>query len=98
MSKIKELLAKPESWAQGSLARNRRGEAVGPSDESACCFCLWGAVVRCYPERSQYCDVLDALHAAIEARVGKRLSLVSFNDRSETTHADILAVVERAGV
>ena len=35
-----------KSWTQGSAARNRAGHMVHATQETACCWCMAGALVR----------------------------------------------------
>lgn len=38
------LLTEPTAWTRGTLARDSRGADVGPNDDEAACWCLWGAL------------------------------------------------------
>jgi hypothetical protein len=95
--KVKELLKDPSAWTQGVYARDAAGARVDPQDEKACRFCLLGAVRRCYPAEGRS-EVYLKLALAVAARTGKTAWFSDFNDDKATTHADILAVVEQAGV
>jgi len=46
--KVKELLSDESKWTRNAYARNRYGESVLPSDPEATCFCLSGAIDKCY--------------------------------------------------
>ena len=48
--KPSELLSSPEKWCQGSNARDIHGDSCDIFFERAACFCVIGAVLRCWPE------------------------------------------------
>lgn len=81
----KALIDTPEKWIRGAF-RNAHG------------YCLLGAVrevaARKAPEACWYdSKMLDALWAHIP---GPYANPVGFNDRPNTTHADIMALFDRA--
>lgn len=45
LTQLRYLLGNPERWTRNTLARNLEGEAVSPLDESACGWCLSGALI-----------------------------------------------------
>src|SRR5690349_9172155 len=48
----RELIADPERWTQGTVARIKYGEDRMPTDEDACQFCAIGALARVAPDQS----------------------------------------------
>lgn len=59
--KVSELLATPARWTQGTMARNDRGQPVYPDSKSAVCWCLVGAVAKCYTSHSDHIRVMGKL-------------------------------------
>jgi len=99
-------IEKPEKWCQGEYARNALGQLDQPDNDTACSFCAEGAVLRAYSlENQKSAGAVDILHSA-EARGFLRMalrerteladSLSVFNDLPTTTHADIIALFDRA--
>lgn len=46
--KIKELFTDETKWTQGALARTKKGNIIGALEDNAVCWCLQGAVLKCY--------------------------------------------------
>lgn len=99
--KVKELLADPNAWTQGAMARGADGGAVTPVGSSsvpACKWCLLGAVAKCYHDRPILGgQVIRAIHQAISKLDGAG-SLVMWNDAPGRTHAEVLALVTELNV
>lgn len=87
------LIENPKNWTQKTFARDILGDCVWPTNEAACAFCAYGAMVRastslCSPNRmpNETEIVMDA-----------RRHLERFTDRrgyaSITTFNDFLGVV-----
>ncbi len=49
--KVQELLTR-ETWIQGDFARNKDGKVTHELDDDAVCFCLWGALTKCYGDEA----------------------------------------------
>lgn len=92
----RKLIEKPENWTKGAHARDSEGVDVWPDDSSSVCFCASGAVR------------LASSGSALELFIGQKMleeclppslgydQIPSFNDAPETTHADVLALFDRA--
>lgn len=94
MPKIKELLSEPSSWTQHVIARDSNGERVAAFDKSATCFCLYGAVRRCYSSDSRLeTEVWSKLMNMIDNR-----DPIGWNDAPERTHAEVLELVTRLDI
>ena len=50
--KVKDLLSDESRWTQFCFARNENREECGPRDPEAVCWCLSGAIVKCYADKS----------------------------------------------
>lgn len=86
----KSLIADPAHWLKGNIA-----------DPDDTCFCAYGAI--CFAPRGRWFSSddagLNALTAAIPAGFvsdGSKLKLALYNDHPDTTHADIMALFDRA--
>lgn len=75
LKKVRERLAR--GWTQNAMARTAGGIATDPTDPSATCWCLVGAIyVELISERSRALQLEDAILGAVGGR-----SLTRFNDR-----------------
>lgn len=85
--KARELLAEPGRWTQETAARDAAGLPVGATSDAAVCWCLIGALDA----------VRDGTTALAQLRRTLGCSSVSaWNDAPERTHADVLALLDRA--
>lgn len=46
---LQQYRARPDSWTQFLVARDRFGDPAAPDDGAAQCWCLNGMLFRCYP-------------------------------------------------
>lgn len=84
--KIKELLTDSSKWTKGSLAKTETNCYVSPSHTQAVCWCLLGAIFRCYKETE----------LEISAKIFKTLginSITDWNDSPERTFDEVKALV-----
>lgn len=79
--KAYELLDSPERWTQFVPARNSAGEVVKAKAPDAVCWCIMGAIVRCYPKgkRNMFEDFCNKV----------RCDLSQWNDRPERTWEEV---------
>jgi len=102
---MRELLATPEKWTQGVEARDAEGRSVSPlmRTHNATCFCLEGAYVRVLNDVYNSADpvvrsamvISDHLVTFNKFLPEGFVALSFFNDAPTTTHADILAFLDR---
>lgn len=89
----KALIDAPEKWTREAFARNAQG--VPTILRKATCFCALGAldfaghVALAYDESAE-----DLLKDAVPTRFMN--SITAFNDHPDTTHADVMALFDRA--
>src|SRR6266853_5063736 len=88
----RELIEKPEAWCKFELAR-MGSVPVWSGSEDATCFCALGAIVRLLGSATYGSPVEDALDSAVP---GGFACASDFNDAPTTTHADVLALYDRA--
>lgn len=89
--KIKELLSDKSKWTQKVNARDYKGFEVGALYEEATCFCLSGALVKCYTF-SQRREIADKLHQALPC------NFVDWNDAPEREFEEVKALIEKLNV
>ena len=90
---VLDLLTDPKRWTKGTLARDDRGVPTCVDDPKAVCWCLMGALHKCYLS-GNYADAIERLANVLTA-MGIP-SLVAFNDHPDTTHAMVLHALQRA--
>lgn len=96
--KVKELLSDESKWCQRALARvdkENEASAISPRSLKATCWCLEGAIVRCYPTHAARIMAEGRIKNALN---GDWIYVSSFNDSEATTFADIQRVLELADV
>ena len=86
------LIASPESWIKDNSAQDANGVPVGTFYEGACKFCTVGAITCASGE-----TLTETRASILRAHLPKPFdNLVNFNDHPDTTHADVLALFDRA--
>lgn len=90
--KPSELIATPDKWTKGEMAKDADGFPVFSTQDSAVCWCLLGAINRA-------CGI-DANRVVIFNKLGfKKINeLTDWNDAPERTHSDVLARLKGAGL
>lgn len=90
------------SWTQGALARDAEGHVVSWRSPKAVRFCLVGGIERVLRDRatdgSPMCGAVHRwrhLHDSLGAFMGEQ-DLSTWNDAPGRTHADVLALIDRA--
>jgi hypothetical protein len=93
--KARALIATPEKWTKGALARDAGGigyrtdDVVG--DRTFACYCAEGACVAATPEiflaRRAYDELCKFTNGPL---------VYEFNDSPATTHDDVLALFDTA--
>lgn len=94
MLKIKELISEPSKWTQHVIAKDSKGERVTAHDQSATCFCLYGALRRCYSSNTR-------LETEIWSRlvnIAPNRDPIGWNDAPERTHSEVLELVTRLDI
>ena len=99
LQNARNLIKLPEFWTQGCLARRANGLPVFYRDETACRWCMAGAVLReraVFPDSGQ--EALAAIGAAINVRRSAitPMAIAAFNDEPGLPHSEVLAVFDDA--
>lgn len=102
----KAKIASPAVWCKGAFAKTADGGTVSKrpgidtwDNPRACQWCAWGAiknVVSGGADARLESHALATLSSGISKYTGKLSGVVSFNDRSTTTHADVMAAFDKA--
>lgn len=92
--KVKELLSDESKWTRKAYARDSHGVMIEPRSPSACCWCISGAIERCYQSYAKASEVSEKIKRHLP--FGK--TSIDFNDDPATTFADIRRVLELADV
>lgn len=94
---VGKLLSDPKRWTKGCFARNRKGKEVEPERrKAAVCFCVLGAVRAEYDDPDEGRLAKNKLRDALGVAFNMEISF--WNDAPTTTHADLMAVLEKTGV
>lgn len=100
--KIQQLLATPDKWTKGALARTKEGvptfellaecttEYNMTNHPEAVCWCLKGAAVKCYPDN--YNEICAKIRNYTNGGVW------TWNDLEGTTFQDIRELVEKLNI
>lgn len=94
LTAARALLEKPEAWCQGQSAKDAKGKRVRWESDAACSWCVLGAVSRALGHKWTPMDYSAAV-TALGAQT-RPFSPQGWNDRSERTHADVLALFDKA--
>lgn len=97
----KALIGVPERWTKNKEARDAKGRETSPFSENAVCWCSAGALMRVTPNTSLPVRYRRGAEAMLDSEAPKTRSFsrgpyIAFNDRRTTTHADIMALFDRA--
>lgn len=98
LSATRNLLSDPKAWIKGAYANRDDAWITGApawANPNAHCWCLSGAAQRSGAKLLPKQDEPDAF-GFIERAIGEGALIPEFNDDPSTTHADVLAVLDRA--
>ena len=85
--KLTELLSDKSKWTTKAWARDAEGTPCLISSESAVCFCLSGAISRCYKDNP------FVLGTAIGTAISLVPNITDFNDTS--SYEEVFAVAKK---
>lgn len=94
LRKARAKIEKPESWTRYTRARDRSGVCVDPCDERAVSFCSFGAIEAVAPRQLVRTLCFIALERALSGT--RERDPRDWQDEAETSHADVLALFDRA--
>lgn len=87
--KAHELISEESKWTKGVYARDEYNKPVSVASDFGVCFCITGAVKKCYPLHEQS-DILKKIRNAIDLKYPQKhehvlheTSIVRFNDEHD---------------
>jgi hypothetical protein len=87
--KIHELLSDETKWTQNVHARDKDGHPLWSSHPQAVCWCLMGAVDKCYPGTNRVGELI----------VSKiKMPIDEWNDLLERTYEDVYSLVKNLDI
>jgi hypothetical protein len=91
---VGRLLKTSKQWTQGTNARTKKGPGnqCDPDSEKAKCWCLFGAVLKCYGDSNERWAAVTRLETAL----GR--TLPSWNDKSGRKFSQVRKLLEATGV
>lgn len=91
------LIETPAQWLQGTYAQTAAGLYVSSFSQNAVCFCSVGAAKAAsgIDDGFTYLDVTAALRKALRT-IGWTDGVIAYNDDDSRTHAEVLAVWDKA--
>lgn len=100
LKKAKKIISNPVNWTKYRLAKTEDFVSVEPMSEDAFCFCSIGAVEKALDGEDyspEYVNALNCLNLVVKQKNKKNCDTVSsFNDKSSTTHDDIMKLFDDA--
>lgn len=93
--KIKDLLTDECKWTKGHAAIDKNGNETSPTRESAVCWCLSGAIDKCYGSGNS--DELLRVVIKIIEKIQTNYILV-WNDHKKRTFKDIKQLLEELDI
>ena len=96
LRRAKELLSDPAKWTKGAMARGTWGVSCGVAFVGADCFCANGALLSLYRGTGECTASGASLWLSAAAQKLGFENVTAMNDAAGTTHADIMALYDRA--
>lgn len=94
--KVHKLLSSPDRWTQGVYARTAEGEECRINDEKAVCWCIYGAINKCYSVPGDREKAYERVRLALPEGEGGLVSI--FNDAPERTYEEVYTLVKELDV
>ncbi len=89
---VKAVIADPAHWTQLAAARDADGRSISTDSPDAVCFCLWGAVVKSFPDKDDRSIVTTRLMDRCKEITGE--GFIGFNDTHP--HELVMAFIDHA--
>jgi hypothetical protein len=86
--KAHELLNDASKWTKEAFARNAEGKECSPQNHSATCFCLLGAVRRCYADGIECSIKQEKIRVAVK-KISDGFRTTDWNDHKDRTFEDV---------
>ena len=102
LSRALSIITNPDNWTKEAYARNENDEMVLPENPKAVKYCLLGAIRKSAEELypTEYSLITTNAEVEITKVLTKHMhnptSVGCFNDHEETTHEDVIYVIQTA--
>lgn len=98
LRRARERISDPARWCKGAFSSNAMGQRCvdGPTASGARAWCASGSVLAEHADNVGGEMALTALRHQVRRSTGLRITIAAYNDDPSTTHADILALYDRA--
>ena len=104
MTRLSSILTGPGKWCKGSSAKDQNNNTTLSRSDSACKFCIGGAISRMSSGYDDECFVRNEIRKSIRklfpGRGGQMhdvIEIEAFNDHPDTTFEDVMKVIEDSG-
>lgn len=91
---VAELLEDPGRWTKKANARTWWRFSTDPNASNARCWCIMGAIQKIYGPGRNAIEI-SRISNCLPSTCG---AIVPFNDHPNTTHAEVLDAVRKAGI
>ena len=92
--KVKELFSDQTKWTQGAYAKSKNGTHLFSCDPTAVCFCLYGAISRCYEgDQDHFLTVSNKVRKAIGIN-----DIFTWNDDPNRIFQEVKDLVEKLDI
>lgn len=91
--KVKELLISEDAWTTQHLARDVNGESTFSNDSDAVCWCLVGAICKCYGTNE-----CKRVKIVIKVENYLNMPIHQWNDKSERTFDDVKNLIMKLNI
>lgn len=96
--KAHELIADETKWTKGFYALDSMGQRVLAGHKDACCWCMVGAIIKCYPDQGvQNAKLMDVKEYIYGDEYTSR-KVHRWNDHDDRKHEDVVYVLKRLDI
>jgi len=95
--KVRDVFTTPATWIKGMYARDGEGNGIRPQDPEAKCFCLQGAIRKCYDPAGDFSKEYMRVRDLVCTRLGGS-DIPSWNDADERTFKQVKQLVEELDI
>ena len=92
---LQELFADKSKWTKHHFALDASGAKCDITADEAVCWCVMGALAKCYINTSEHNKAIDRILKVLK---GRHVYIAEWNDDPTTTIEDIRQVVKEANV
>ena len=96
LKKTRELISDEKRWCKFADARREDGVRVSPISESACCYCLTGAMWKVMMEDLMHESEYQHMVATVKKHANWFGHIQKFNDKLSTTHEDVINALDKS--